>query len=77
MKKRLRIIIPLILIIAAGIALYSYFNPEKNNGTLKVSGTIEATETQLSFRIPGVLTARFVDEGDSVTCNKIILCIQG
>ena len=76
MKKRLQIIIPLILFLSAGIALYLYFNPEKKNGTLMVSGTIEATETRLSFRIPGIIAARFVDEGDSVKKGQPIAAME-
>ncbi|MBF0468551.1 MAG: efflux RND transporter periplasmic adaptor subunit [Desulfamplus sp.] len=72
MKKRLRIIIVLILLIATGSVLYSRFNPKKDSGRLMVSGTIEATETRLSFRIPGVVSERFVDEGDSVKKGQVI-----
>lgn len=66
MKKRLKIIIPLIVTIAAAFAIYSHFNPKKESASLMVSGTIEATETQLSFRIAGVVVERYVDEGDTV-----------
>jgi len=76
MKKRLQIIISLILIISAGIALYLYFNPEKKTEALMVSGTIEATETRLSFRIPGIIAARFVDEGDSVKKGAPIAAME-
>jgi len=72
MKRRLSIIIPLILLIAAGIAIYSHFNPQKKRGTLIFSGNIEATETRLSFRIAGVVAERFVDEGDTVKKGQTI-----
>jgi len=76
MKKRLQIIIPIILLLTAGIALYLYFNPEKKTEALMVSGTIEATETRLSFRIPGIIAARFVDEGDSVKKGAPIAAME-
>ncbi|MBF0257656.1 MAG: efflux RND transporter periplasmic adaptor subunit [Desulfamplus sp.] len=76
MKKRLRIIIALILLIAAGYVLYLRLNPQKDSGKLMVSGTIEATETQLSFRIPGVVSERFVDEGESVKKGQVIATME-
>ncbi|MBF0303676.1 MAG: efflux RND transporter periplasmic adaptor subunit [Desulfamplus sp.] len=72
MKKKLLIIILLILLIASGIGLYSHLNPQKKVKKLIVSGNIEATEIRLSFRIAGVVVARFVDEGDSVKKGQLI-----
>lgn len=72
MKRQLSIIVPLILLIAAGIALYSHFNPKKKSEALIFSGNIEATETRLSFRIAGVVAERFVDEGDTVKKGQTI-----
>lgn len=72
MKKRLRILIPLILVIIVGITIYLRFNPQKASGQLMVSGNMEATETTLSFRIAGVVSARFVDEGDTVKKGQSI-----
>ena len=36
------------------------------NGRLKLSGTVEATTADLSFKVPGRLRERFVDEGEAV-----------
>lgn len=76
MKKRLRIIILLIIVIAGSFTIYSHFNPSRESGKLVVSGNIEATETQLSFRIPGVMATRPVDEGDSVKKGQIIATME-
>lgn len=72
MKKRLLFIILPIIIIIVAINLYPRLNPQANNGELMVSGNIEATETTISFRIPGVLLDRFVDEGDTVRKGQAI-----
>ena len=66
MKKRLRILIPLLLIIVAGISIYRYFMSEDDDVSLRFSGNIEVTESQMSFRIAGRMQERLVEEGDSV-----------
>ncbi|MBF0411929.1 MAG: efflux RND transporter periplasmic adaptor subunit [Desulfamplus sp.] len=76
MKKRLKILVPLILLITAGIFVYNRFNQQRESGQLMVSGNIEVTETNLSFRIPGVLAERFVDEGDSVKKGQMVAKLE-
>lgn len=39
---------------------------------LILSGNIEVTSAQLSFRVPGQVSERFVDEGDSVKTGQIV-----
>jgi HlyD family secretion protein len=70
MKRRLRIILPLLLIGSAGIFAYRYFIDANDELALRFSGNIEVTEAQMSFRIPGRLRARVVDEGDFVTVEQ-------
>lgn len=66
MHSRARIIIPiLIVIIAIGVYL-SVFSHKENPNRLVISGNIEIVDSQLSFRIPGMVTDRYVDEGDDV-----------
>ncbi len=72
MKKRLRIIIPLILIVVIGINLFNYLKNKGDTTTLRFSGNIEVTEAQMSFRIPGRLAERLVEEGDSVKSGQIL-----
>lgn len=67
MKKRVRVIILIILVVAAAAAIYTYaFRTELHPDRLTISGNIEVTEVPLAFKIPGRLTERLVDEGDSV-----------
>ncbi len=76
MKKRLRVILILIILIAgAGFGYNSLYN-KKDTSSLKLSGTIEATETQLGFRIPGVLAIRLVDEGDSIKKGELVAALD-
>jgi HlyD family secretion protein len=72
MKKRLRIILPLLLVIIAGVAVYNFRQNREDGTTLKFSGNIEVTEAQMSFRIPGRLVERRVDEGDVVLAGQLL-----
>jgi HlyD family secretion protein len=72
MKKRLKIILP-VLIVAIGITLW-YKLPRSTVGTnpLRVSGNIEVTQVNASFKIPGRLLIRLVDEGQRVQAGQLI-----
>lgn len=43
---------------------------------IRVSGNIEVIETQVSFRIPGRILTRLVDEGDAVTAGQQIATLD-
>lgn len=75
MKKRLRFIIPLAVIVLVIVGYYS-FHEKKNGNTLMVSGNIEVNEAQMSFRIPGRLKKRLVDEGDTVTAGQLLATLD-
>lgn len=66
MKKRLRIVLPLIIVILASTYTYKWYTSKENGSSLQFSGNIEVTEAQMSFRIPGRLLERLVDEGERV-----------
>jgi HlyD family secretion protein len=72
MKKRLRIIIPLLIVVIAGISLFNYLKDRGDATTLRFSGNIEVTEAQMSFRIAGRLAERTVSEGDAVQAGQIL-----
>lgn len=64
-KKRLIFLVFLILLIGVGIFVYRGQQKAHNNA-LYYSGTIEATEAQLSFQVTGRVTRVLVDEGETV-----------
>jgi HlyD family secretion protein len=70
MKKRLRIIIPLLVLVVIALVLFNSFKDSGDASALRISGNIEVTEAQMSFRIPGRLEARLVDEGDAVRSGQ-------
>jgi HlyD family secretion protein len=70
MKKK---IIPLVLIIVVGAVI---FLKVKSAGDFRYSGTIEATETDLSARISGVIESYGAREGDPVKKGAVITSVD-
>jgi len=64
-----KIVIPIILVLAVG-AYFAYARYASANRApadlLSLSGNIEVTEAEVSFKIPGRVERRLVDEGDTV-----------
>lgn len=76
MKKRLRILIPVVLVLAMGVIYMKVIRKNHNGDILTVSGNIEITEARLGFKIPGMLEKRLVDEGDSVTEGQLLAVLD-
>ena len=76
MKKKFRIILPLVALIIVGIVVFSVFNHRNDGSSLRFSGNIEVTETQMSFRIPGRLQERLVEEGDTIKAHQPIARLE-
>jgi HlyD family secretion protein len=71
LKKRIIIIVFIILFVAVGSLVY--FGQKNNHEKgLFYSGTIETTEANLSFQVPGRVVKVNVQEGQSVTKDQII-----
>lgn len=71
MKK---IIVALVVLAALVVAAYLVWRrpPGVEPGVIKVSGNIEATTVELSFRIPGWVRTRDVDEGWPVKVGQVV-----
>jgi len=72
MKKRLRIAIPVLLVALGAVLYFAVLRPRWSSKDLLVSGTIEVTDSELSFKIAGRLLERLVDEGQSVEAGQLI-----
>lgn len=70
MKKKL---IPLVLIAALGAAI---FLKVRGAGEFRYAGTVEATETDLSARITGVIERYGAREGDPVRKGQVIAALD-
>lgn len=71
MKKRIRFIIPIILIAASVMGFFAIRDNE-GPGNLQLSGNIDVTQVPLAFKIPGILAERLADEGETVKKGQII-----
>lgn len=76
MNKRW-LIVPVALA-PAGAAAYAYFHlrPQPYADVLRVSGNVEVTDVEVSFRIPGWVEARLVSEGDAVEAGRLIALLE-
>ncbi len=71
MKKRIIIIVFVILFVTVGLLVYFGQKNNREKG-LFYSGTIETTEANLSFQVPGRVVKVNVQEGQFVTKDQII-----
>jgi HlyD family secretion protein len=70
MRKKL--VVGVVLVITALVAFVIIRRIPKASTEIKVSGTIEATSTALSFKVPGRVRERLVDEGDRVAVGQVV-----
>ncbi|MDR7866031.1 MAG: efflux RND transporter periplasmic adaptor subunit [Sporomusaceae bacterium] len=76
MKKRVRILIP-VLVIALAVGGYSlYAKKQVDPNQVKVSGNIETTTVGAGFKIAGHVAQRMVDEGESVKKGQPIASLE-
>jgi len=73
MKNKRKLIIAL-AVIALGTALTFYFilGRSTNANHIRVSGNIEVTDAEVSFKIPGRVVERLVDEGETVKAGQVV-----
>ncbi|MBW1635684.1 MAG: efflux RND transporter periplasmic adaptor subunit [Deltaproteobacteria bacterium] len=76
MKKRLRLILIPVVVSVIGLAAYFFLQQKEDSSSFQISGTIEVTEVSLSFKIPGILARRLVDEGESVRSGQLIASLD-
>lgn len=71
MKK---VIVPVVILVAAAfaVALYFAFRSSPDANALQLSGNIELTAVELSFKTPGWVKERPVDEGQAVDAGQVV-----
>jgi HlyD family secretion protein len=77
MNKKL--IIASMLAVGVGGAALVYFAPRatpQDDSTVFGSGTVDATEIAVSFRIPGILHSRPVEEGSRVKAGELLAALD-
>ncbi|MBT0654557.1 efflux RND transporter periplasmic adaptor subunit [Geomobilimonas luticola] len=71
MGKKLVVIIVVVLV-AAAAAFFLLRNSRTTDGAVRVSGNIEITSVEASFKIPGRVMERLVDEGMRVEAGQLV-----
>jgi HlyD family secretion protein len=76
--KKLVLILLLGLMTAAGFVYWHYWRYEANHrDQLRLMGHIEATETDLSFKVPGLITKINFQEGDYLAAGAVVAELEG
>jgi HlyD family secretion protein len=70
MKRKILLIGAAGLLAAAVAVYFGVFRSGDGKDTIRVSGTIEITSVELSFKIPGRVRERLVDEGETVKSGQ-------
>jgi HlyD family secretion protein len=76
MKKPIVMTIAAIVVTAAVIVYYIGHRSGSDKGLIRVSGNIEVTAVEASFRIPGRVSERVVDEGEMVRAGQFIARLE-
>jgi len=75
-KRVLLVLLPVIAIIALVIVMVTKNGTEENSAVVRVSGNIEVTDSELSFKIAGRVVERPVDEGESVEEGQLVARLE-
>lgn len=70
MKPNPRIIVPLLVVVVAALIVVPILRRAGERGRLTASGTVEATEAQLGFQVPGRIDSIRVREGDAARAGE-------
>jgi len=72
MKKKLLLAVVFLLVVATIVMIFFRFGNRDQGKALRVSGNIEVTSVELSFKIPGRVQDRLVDEGETVKTGQVV-----
>lgn len=74
-RKWLVVLMSLIIVLVALFSLWKRFPlmGKNDKGFIEVSGTVEATDVEIAFKMPGMLSHRWVNEGDRVKKGSVLV----
>jgi HlyD family secretion protein len=71
-KKMFIVVIPVILILAVFVYRYRVSQSNSDPNIIRVSGNIEVTDSEVSFKIAGRVESRLVSEGETVKAGHAV-----
>jgi len=75
MQKKIMIAV-IALVVLAGIGAFQYLRTSRNDGVLLLSGTVEVTEVNVGFKVPGRIADLRAQEGQRVTRGERIALLE-
>jgi len=76
MKPNPRVVAPLALVVILVLVAIPFLRRAAERGRLTASGTVEATEAQLGFQVPGRIDSVRVREGDRVRAGDVLATLD-
>jgi HlyD family secretion protein len=76
MNKKIFVVFIVLAVIVAAIFYLVTMHSTKNGGVIRVSGNIEVTTVELSFKLPGRVLERPVDEGEMVKRGQLVARLE-
>lgn len=76
MIKKIVAAVVILLCIAAAFYFLKFYNRKPPSNQIEVSGTIETTEVDVSFQVPGRITVIKADEGDTVQKGQLLAALD-
>ncbi|MBI4965591.1 MAG: efflux RND transporter periplasmic adaptor subunit [Desulfomonile tiedjei] len=72
-KKKIALLVALVFLAVVGLGVMVHLRDRNHvEGKIFVSGNIEATETDLSFRLSGQIISLPIEEGDRLKKNQVV-----
>lgn len=75
MKKILPVAV-VVLVAVAAIMFAVSRHASRRTDAIRLAGNIETTEVDVSFRVPGVVTVRPADEGNTLALNDLVAALD-
>ena len=75
-RKLILILLPVVALALALSYLFLQNRSVKGPPLIRISGNIEIIDAEVSFRIPGKLDERFVDEGQAIKTGQIVARLE-
>ena len=75
-NNRLKIVAAVVLLGSISLYLYLRYASGNSNHLVRISGNIEVTDADVSFKIPGKVAERLVSEGETVQAGQVVARLE-